>query len=85
MYDLCISEEFTPKVVDGEVEAFSLWDVDKVIEMLLETPQVFKPDAALGILHFFMHHNILHGQNTNDFHQTQTSMYMQRSFTQLYQ
>jgi 8-oxo-dGTP pyrophosphatase MutT (NUDIX family) len=49
VFDLAVPEDFIPRNVDGEVEEFQLWPVDRVRRILEESDE-FLYDAALGLV-----------------------------------
>ena len=57
-FDLELPADFTPKNTDGEVEAFSLWPIEKVAERIRETED-FKFNCALVIIDFFIRHGLI--------------------------
>ena len=57
-FDLELPADFTPKNTDGEVEAFSLWPIEKVAERVRETED-FKFNCALVIIDFFIRHGLI--------------------------
>lgn len=52
-YDLELPPEFQPRCTDGEVEAFYLWPIERVIETVRETEE-FKPNCNLVIIDFLI-------------------------------
>jgi 8-oxo-dGTP pyrophosphatase MutT (NUDIX family) len=55
-YDLLLPSDFQPVPVDGEVECFELWDLEKVCRLLegSESGPRFKPNVAIVILDFLV-------------------------------
>jgi len=54
-YDLNLPESFTPKVVDGEVEEFFLWDLEQVKESMgREYPDPIKPNCYPVIIDYLL-------------------------------
>ena len=54
-YDLYLPNDFTPKVVDGEVEEFFLWSIDEVIESMDKNySDPIKPNCYLVIIDFLL-------------------------------
>ena len=53
--DLELPAGFEPQPVDGEVEAFYLWPIEKVMEVVANTNE-FKFNCALVIIDFLMRH-----------------------------
>lgn len=52
-YDLDLPEDFVPQCGDGEVESFSLWPLEEVMERVRNTED-FKPNCSLVIVDFLM-------------------------------
>jgi hypothetical protein len=52
-YDLELPPDFEPKNTDGEIEAFYLWPVEQVIEVVRDTDQ-FKFNCALVVIDFLI-------------------------------
>ena len=50
--------DFEPVNTDGEVEAFYLWPIDKVLETVRETDE-FKFNCAIVVIDFLIRHGIL--------------------------
>ncbi len=57
-FDLELPADFTPRPVDGEVDAFYLWSMPKTLKRLRETDD-FKFNAALVIIDFAVRHGVL--------------------------
>lgn len=57
-YDLAVPADFTPRNTDGEIEAFFLWPVERVIETLASGDD-FKFNVALVIIDFLVRRGIL--------------------------
>jgi hypothetical protein len=57
-YDMPLSEEFTPVNTDGEIEAFYLWPIERVIETLATTEE-FKFNVAMVIIDFLVRHGFV--------------------------
>ncbi|KAK9368048.1 NUDIX hydrolase domain-like protein [Lipomyces kononenkoae] len=61
-YDLEVTEDTPPpKPVDGEVEEFYLWDIDRIAEELAQGN--FKPNTALVTIDFLIRHGIITPEN----------------------
>ena len=56
-YDLELPPDFSPKVVDGEVESFSLNSVDVVLEDLVAAR--FKPNVAVVTIDFLVRRGLI--------------------------
>ena len=56
-FDLELPAEFVPVPVDGEVECFELWDLERVCA-LIEAPTgggaLFKPNVCLVVIDFLI-------------------------------
>ncbi len=58
VFDLELPADFKPKPIDGEVDAFYLWPMAKVLHRLKNTAD-FKFNAALVIIDFAVRHGLL--------------------------
>lgn len=58
IYDLELPGDFVPKAVDGEVEAFELWPIDRVIATARDTDD-FKFNCSLVAIDFLMRHGFI--------------------------
>ena len=54
-YDLELPADFQPQCTDGEVESFSLWPVEKVMQTICDTDE-FKLNCNLVIIDFLLRH-----------------------------
>ncbi len=52
-YDLSLPEDFVPAATDGEVEAFELWPIARVVETVRETDD-FKFNVNLVLIDLFL-------------------------------
>ena len=52
-YDLSLPEDFVPAATDGEVEAFELWPISRVVETVRETDD-FKFNVNLVLIDLFL-------------------------------
>jgi 8-oxo-dGTP pyrophosphatase MutT (NUDIX family) len=52
-YDLMLPEDFVPAAADGEVEAFDLWPISRVVETVRETDD-FKFNVGLVLIDLFL-------------------------------
>jgi 8-oxo-dGTP pyrophosphatase MutT (NUDIX family) len=64
VYDLELPVEFVPEPQDGEVEAFELWSVERVMQALAEAGgerryPAFKPNVAVVIVDFLVRHGFV--------------------------
>ena len=57
-YDLELPADFAPRNTDGEVEAFYLWPIGRVVEVLSESDD-FKFNCALVAIDFLVRHGLL--------------------------
>ncbi len=57
-YDLELPAGFEPRNTDGEVAAFHLWPIDKVMEIVRETTE-FKFNCNLVIIDFCVRHGLI--------------------------
>ena len=62
-YDLLIPLDFTPIPNDGEVEAFSLMQMEEIIKIVSSSPDRFKFNCNLIIIDFLIRHGLI--QNTD--------------------
>jgi 8-oxo-dGTP pyrophosphatase MutT (NUDIX family) len=62
-YDLELPEEFVPRCTDGEVEAFSLWPIETVTEMVRDTEEI-KHNCNLVIIDFLIRHGFITPEET---------------------
>ena len=60
-YDLEVPETFTPDPVDGEVAAFELWPVRRVLEAVRDTDE-FKFNVNLVLIDLFLRAGLIAGQ-----------------------
>ena len=58
VYDLELPHDFVPMVVDGEVEEFMHWPVQKVADTV-RTTRSFKPNCNIVLIDFFVRHGII--------------------------
>jgi len=59
VFDIELPATFTPTPVDGEVESFELWDLDRVVRVLgspgdEEEGPAFKPNVAIVLIDFLI-------------------------------
>ncbi len=57
-YDLELTADFQPQCTDGEVESFSLWPIEKVMQTVRDTNE-FKPNCNLVIIDFLIRHGVI--------------------------
>jgi hypothetical protein len=60
-YDLMLPNDFTPEAVDGEVEAFELWPLARVVEAVRDTDN-FKFNVNLVLIDLFIRRGLIAGQ-----------------------
>jgi len=65
LYDLELSKDDLPKINDGEVQSFNLWDFDKITEVLKN--HEFCPTAGLIVIEFMIRHGIITPNNEKDY------------------
>lgn len=61
-YDLEVPEDFLPRNTDGEVEAFYLWPIEQVVEVMAAGDD-FKFNVALVNIDFLVRHGVLSPQD----------------------
>lgn len=66
-FDLEVPANFVPENMDGEVESFALWPIQRVMEAIRDS-DTFKFDVALVILDFAVRHGFL-GPDDADYEQ----------------
>lgn len=64
IYDLFLPDNFMPLNNDGEVDAFYLWPIERVIETVAHT-QLFKTNVNLVLIDFFVRHGYLTPDDEN--------------------
>jgi 8-oxo-dGTP pyrophosphatase MutT (NUDIX family) len=57
-YDLVLPNDFTPQAADGEVEAFELWPIARVVEAVRETDD-FKFNVNLVLIDLFLRQELI--------------------------
>lgn len=58
VYDLELPPTFEPTNTDGEVEAFHLWPIEQVMEVVSDTTE-FKFNCSLVIIHFLIRRGLI--------------------------
>ena len=59
-FDLELPASFSPQPVDGEVESFELYPVDKIIEILAEGGSAgYKPNCNLVVIDFLIRNGVI--------------------------
>jgi hypothetical protein len=64
-FDLTVPEDFTPQAADGEVEAFELWSIARVIETVRATDD-FKFNVNLVLIDLFLRLKLIAGSEAED-------------------
>jgi hypothetical protein len=59
-YDLMLPEAFVPQAIDGEVEAFELWPIDRAVEAVRDTDD-FKFNVNLVLIDLFIRRGLIAG------------------------
>jgi hypothetical protein len=59
-YDLALPEDFVPQAVDGEVEAFELWPIARVVEAVRDSDD-FKFNVNLVLIDLFFRQGLIAG------------------------
>jgi 8-oxo-dGTP pyrophosphatase MutT (NUDIX family) len=59
-YDLVLAEDFVPRAADGEVAAFELWPVGRVLEVVRDTDD-FKFNVNLVLIDLFLRERLISG------------------------
>ena len=72
-YDLELPPEFKPRCTDGEVEAFYLWPIERVIDTVRKTED-FKPNCNLVIIDFLIRHGLI-SPDENHYHELVTGLH----------
>ena len=72
-YDLELPPEFQPICTDGEVEAFYLWPIERVIDTVRKSED-FKPNCNLVIIDFLIRRGFI-GPDENDYTKLVTALH----------
>lgn len=72
-YDLLLPEDFVPQVNDNEVESFTLYPIEALLEML-EQSEVFKFNSAAVVIDFAIRHGVITPEHP-DYLALQSGMY----------
>jgi 8-oxo-dGTP pyrophosphatase MutT (NUDIX family) len=64
-YDLELPDDFSPRAADGEVEAFELWPVARVMQAVRDTDD-FKFNVNLVLIDLFLRENLLAGREADE-------------------
>ncbi|MDC1172131.1 DUF4743 domain-containing protein [Alphaproteobacteria bacterium] len=62
-YDLVMPVDFIPKPNDGEVENFSLVNIEDIEEILQKSPNAFKFNCNLVVIDFLIRHGLIHSED----------------------
>ena len=65
-FDLELPVEFEPVAMDGEVDEFMLWPIQKVVARVRDTFE-FKFNCNLVIIDFLIRHGVLDPDNEPDY------------------
>jgi 8-oxo-dGTP pyrophosphatase MutT (NUDIX family) len=63
-YDLELPPHFEPVAADGEVEAFELWPIERVVETVRDT-DAFKFNVNLVLIDLFIRRGLIDGEEAN--------------------
>ena len=66
VYDLEVPADFTPTPADGEVEAFHLWPIEQVAEVVRDSFE-FKFNCNLVVIDFLLRHGVLDPDTEPDY------------------
>jgi len=66
IYDLELPIDFVPENTDGETQAFYLWDLEKITE-LVENTEEFKTNCNLVVIDFLIRHGFITPENTPNY------------------
>jgi isopentenyldiphosphate isomerase len=72
-YDLELPPEFSPESMDGEVAGFSLWPIEKVMEVVGQADE-FKLNCNLVVIDFLLRHGFL-GPERGDYLELVTGLH----------
>jgi len=61
-YDLTLPEDYVPQAADGEVEAFELWPITRVIQAVRDTDE-FKFNVNLVLIDLFLREGLIGGSD----------------------
>jgi 8-oxo-dGTP pyrophosphatase MutT (NUDIX family) len=64
-YDLDLPADFVPRAADGEVEAFELWPIARVLQRVRDT-QDFKFNVNLVLIDLFLRQGLIAGPGSED-------------------
>lgn len=58
VYDLALPSDFEPRNTDGEIDAFHLWPIERVVDIVRDTDE-FKFNCALVVIDFLIRHGLI--------------------------
>ena len=64
-YDLDLPADFIPHAADGEVEAFELWPIARVVQRVRDT-QDFKFNVNLVLIDLFLRQGLIAGPESEE-------------------
>jgi 8-oxo-dGTP pyrophosphatase MutT (NUDIX family) len=64
-YDLDLPADFTPRAADGEVEAFELWPIARVVQTVRDT-DLFKFNVNLVLIDLFLREHLIVGREAEE-------------------
>ncbi|OQS05503.1 hypothetical protein THRCLA_02366 [Thraustotheca clavata] len=67
VFDIAMTEDMIPKIQEDEVDHFELWPLDKVFDLIENSPECFKPDICMLLVDFGIRHGILTADNTHQY------------------
>jgi 8-oxo-dGTP pyrophosphatase MutT (NUDIX family) len=67
-YDLTLPGDFVPHAADGEVEAFELWPIDRVMQTVRDTDD-FKFNVNLVLVDLFLREGLIRGSDAAELRQ----------------
>ena len=67
-YDLALPETFMPRAADGEVEAFELWPIDRLMRSVHDTDD-FKFNVNLVLIDLFLREGLIGGSGAAELRQ----------------
>lgn len=67
-YDLTLPEDFAPLAADGEVEAFELWPIERVMQSVRDTDD-FKFNVNLVLIDLFLRQGLIGGSDAAELRQ----------------
>lgn len=77
-YELELGPDMVPRPGDSEVECFSLYTVDEVLEALNQP--LFKPNSAIVVVEFLVQYGILTEENESEYSEIVSHLYRKLEF-----